>query len=595
MWDGVQVGRRFTPKASYHVLSFFDESGWHAPRDEGGRLRVSNTKPTPLGPSIDLGFIAAAFPVFTFTLHVILRRGAELVGYAPNLGVCLALAVVAVTVMVGLSAGRGQRWAVIGIALSFTGVAAVAAVGFRQLPDGGWDAQMYHLPSVLRLLSGWKPMVAATDLMLSNHFPSGTWTILAGFDAIFGFESGRAIGPILMLAASGAVWTTFRKVGTAAAPCAVVTVLLVANPVALSQFFTAYADGTLYELTLILICSLIIMLEDRGLAAALLAGAAMILVCNTKLTGLFFAALAVATWGGLLLFRYGPTWTMVRDRHRQIALLVTAGLLAVGFVGWRPYVVNVLEHHRIIYPPPDEMGLQAGRPTNSIQLEGWKLAALFFARTDRSPGPVRFKVPGTVDRDELRMSDDTPKGGFGPFFGAVTLAALAALAWASVRRTTPRLIYRHRLEVLLGLTAYGLLTTVLFPEPWWARYVPLAWMIPLGAAWLAYALRPSPLVRACVTLVVALSILNAAIAARSAVLDGVRDAADINQQLERMLHDPEPVYLSRGTGFARRWQYKSPDGCRRRLAPAAARSWEDRRGSPAPRGLPQDRIAHGRR
>ena len=113
---------------------------------------MSNTEPTPLGPSIDLGFITAALAVFTFTLHVILRRGAELVGYAPNLGVCLALAGVAVTVMVGLSAGRGQRWAVIGIALSFTGVAAGAAVGFRQLPDAGWDAQMYHLPSVLRTL-----------------------------------------------------------------------------------------------------------------------------------------------------------------------------------------------------------------------------------------------------------------------------------------------------------------------------------------------------------------------------------------------------------------------------------------------------------
>ena len=181
---------------------------------------MRNTEPTPLGPSIDLGFITAALAVFTFTLHVILRRGAELVGYAPNLGVCLALAVVAVTVMVGLSAGRGQRWAVIGIALSFTGVAAGTAVGFRQLPDGGWDAQMYHLPSVLRLLSGWKPMIAATDLMLSNLYPSGTWTILAGFDAIFGFESGRAIGPILMLAASGTVWKTFRTVGTTAASCA---------------------------------------------------------------------------------------------------------------------------------------------------------------------------------------------------------------------------------------------------------------------------------------------------------------------------------------------------------------------------------------
>jgi hypothetical protein len=38
-------------------------------------------------------------------------------------------------IVVGLSAGWGPRWVVIGIALSF---AAVAAIGFRQLPDNGW-------------------------------------------------------------------------------------------------------------------------------------------------------------------------------------------------------------------------------------------------------------------------------------------------------------------------------------------------------------------------------------------------------------------------------------------------------------------------
>ena len=45
----------------------------------------------------------------------------------------------------------------------------------------------------------------------------------------------------------------------------------------------------------------------------------------------------------------------------------------------------------------------------------------------------------------------------------------------------------------------------------------------------------------------ALSILDAAIAARSAVLDGMSGAADINQKLERMLRDPEPVYRSPGS------------------------------------------------
>ena len=83
-------------------------------------------------------------------------------------------------------------------------------------------------------------------------------------------------------------------------------------------------------------------------------------------------------------------------------MLVIASLLALGFVGWRPYVINVLEYHRLVYPPPDELGYKPGTgnqlPAN-LKTAGPipKLAALFFARTDMDGGPVKFKVPGTLD------------------------------------------------------------------------------------------------------------------------------------------------------------------------------------------------------
>jgi hypothetical protein len=232
-------------------------------------------------------------------------------------------------------------------------------------------------------------------------------------------------------------------------------------------------------------------------------------------------------------------------------MLATAGLLAVGFVGWRPYVVNVLEHHRLVYPPPDELGYKPGSgnqlpPNLSTAGRIPKLAALFFARTDIDGGPVRFKVPGTLASHELRMSNDIRNGGFGPFFGAATVVALAALLWATVRRTSSRFSNRQLIEVLLGLTVYGLMTTILFPEPWWARFVPLAWLIPIGAVCLADALRPTMFVRSCTIICMALSTLNVVIAGNSAVRDGVRNAADIKQQLDRMVRDQHPVYLSRG-------------------------------------------------
>lgn len=217
----------------------------------------------------------------------------------------LVLSTAASGVLVLAKADRAQRWAYARIVLVLVGVATTTALVFRKIPDNGFDAQTYHLPSVLRLLNGWKPMIEATDLMMSNHQPSGMWTLLAGFDSIFGFESGRAVGVILMFAASAAVWTMLCRIGIAVAPRAVVTILLVTNPVAVSQIFTAFADGVLCELTLILICSLLMMPDDRRLATALLAGAAMILVFNTKLAGLLFGPLAATTWESLLVLRLG--------------------------------------------------------------------------------------------------------------------------------------------------------------------------------------------------------------------------------------------------------------------------------------------------
>ncbi|WP_461369259.1 hypothetical protein [Candidatus Darwinibacter acetoxidans] len=498
------------------------------------------------------GFAAAAFPVFALALDVILRRVAELTGYAPNPGACLAFAVVAAAIYVTVSAGQHLRWKIGAIALLITVIAILAAIGFRQFPDHGFDAQSYHLPSVLRLMNGWKPMVEATDLTLSNYYPSGMWTILAGFDAIFGFESGRALGLILMIAAFSALWTVLLRADITAVQRTIICALLVGNPVALSQFFTSLVDGALYQMVLIFICSLILMLERRDLFVALLATAALILVINTKLTGLFFAATAIAIWAGVIIFRYTRRGTLPKYLWWQIKWLTLAIVLSVGFVGWRPYATNLLEYHRFVYPPPDELGYNpstGNQIPHNLRTSGRiaKLGALFFARTNMHGGPIEFKVPGTFNGNELHMASDTRNGGFGPFFGVATILAIAALALAAFHYRTVSLPNDPYFVVLLFLTALGTAATAVFPEPWWARFVPFAWLMPLGGVWLAELLRPSPYIRACMTSVVVLSLLNMLIAGTSAVRDGIRYAADIDDKLGRMVRDPDTIYLSRGT------------------------------------------------
>jgi hypothetical protein len=498
-----------------------------------------------------LAFAIAAIPIFTFCLEVTIRRAAEFAGFALDPGISLALAATVTCVaMIGAAERRGG--VIFGIAVLLAAAATVAALGFRRFPDNGFDAQSYHLPSELRLLAGWKPMVEGTDLILSNSYPSGLWTMLGGFDAIFGFESGRAIVPLVMIAAFSASWSLFRRAEFSAGQSSALALLLVANPVALSQSLSALPDGVLYELTLMLVCTLMTMIEDLSLKPALLAGAALLLVCNVKLTGLYFTTLALVVWCGLLLLRRVARGQTLSLRRAQFALLTAAGLIAVGFAGWRPYATNLIEHHALLYPPASELGYKPGAATQvPPNLDGAghakKLAALLFARTDMDGGPVIWKIPGAFARSELKMATDTRNGGFGPFFGVAVVLAFGILALAAVFRTRPPSPLDFRLEALIGLTAYGVITTALFPEPWWARFVPFAWAAPIGASLIACELRPTAAIRSSAVGVAVLLAANSAIAGYDAVRDGVASARDIELKLDRMSSDPGPIFLSRGT------------------------------------------------
>lgn len=533
------------------------------------------TRSSPISDTPAAFALAGIAPV-AFALQVAARRMAELAGFAPHLGVVLIAATVAAMVLLGATVAPGRRRRFVAASLCVAAVAALAGAAFHRLPDQGFDAQSYHLPSVLRLIAGWRPLAGPTDLTLSNTYPSATWTVMGGFDTLFGFESGRATGPVLILAAGALLWRLCRRAGAGALSAFAVALVITANPVVVSQMFTGFADGTLYLLAVILIASLILMLEDRGPGLALIGGAALILLVNTKLSGLFFAGLALAVAGGLLLVQDGvwPGLRLWRWRG-PIGAVLLALVLAVGFVGFRPYLTNLRDHGALLYPPPDELGYKPGdvgqRPPNMADAgRAGKLVALFFARTDMTGGPVRLKFPATLERSELRMESATRNGGFGPLFGAAAILAVVSLMGAAVARA-----FRPGLPAAPAgvrawacLLATGTLTTVLFPEPWWARFVPLAWLIPLSAALLGVALLPVRAPRAAAVVVFALAGANITIAATCAVRDGLANAADIAGKIRRMAAEAGPVGLTRGTLWNDRidGRHAAEDVWRRRLA-----------------------------
>ena len=375
--------------------------------------------------------------------------------------------------------------------------------------DASYDGQNYHAVAILLLLEGWNPLVddapvSGREAAPIHHFPKGAWLSAAALARVTGsLEAGKAFTLLLLLASfalvAGAV--ALRR-GRLSRRDAVLALLVAANPVAVKNVFTHMTDGQLAALLACLAAYLLVLRDRRD--AAVLAGLVFALVAavNAKFTGLVFATLVCA--GGL-------AWHAWRGRPwRRPALAAAAGLaVGTGLLGYAPYVRNTLEHGHPFHPMSAQSGaIPSYTPPNlRDRTRAEKLLLSAFSATDARPlAPARPKLPLVVHPREIRSAAayDTRLGGFGPLFGLELLLLAGVLGHAVATRRAAE----ADLLVLAGLL---LVTSALFPEPWWARWIPQLWAVPLlavlglerggrGGAWLDAAL-------------VAVAVLNVGVAA----------------------------------------------------------------------------------
>jgi hypothetical protein len=501
--------------------------------------------------------VLAAFPTLTCAAQVLMRRTSELAGAAPNLGVLLIAAAIISGGFVVLADAGNRRVANLITVIAVVAGFVAAGLAFHRIPDFGYDSQTLHLPSVLRLMSGWRPLIEPTDILQSNTYPSAGWTVLAGSDALLGFESGRAIYALLSLSSGALLWAIIRGAGVPVLAATIMAIVGAANPVILYQFFTSYEDAPLGNLIVILFCGLMLAIDDRRWIVCLLSGATLILLVNIKLVGIFFALLTISVVLLFVVMRYGKGFgTFLRERVAQITAITLAFVVATGFVGWRPNITNLIAYGQFVYPPADEIGY---RPKTGDQIpvdlrqagRARKLLSLFFARTDTKGLRVVWKIPGTVARNELNLNESPRVGGFGALFGAATILGFVTVLAAVVGSAYGgfRIQGRRAIEAPTALLLIALLTTGLFPEPWWARFVPVAWEIPLACALLAWGFASkSAILRRLVaigcTVTVAVCVLNSALIGAIAVRSSVFWTGYVHDKLLHLAHLPRPIYLS---------------------------------------------------
>jgi len=425
---------------------------------------------------------------------LVLVLGLSLTGSEVIVAVCLTFTGLALWAR-RQSGRRIVKWVVIvGLAMAII-LPNLFATG-RVLEDT-WDGQWIHQEAVIQLAEGWNPFKNdLTDREVPdeggririNGYPKASWIWSASLYRLTGrIERSKAFSLPLMFASCLVVLTCLLLMTQLPAALAVLIAgVVAANPVVLTQVLNTYQDGPLASLFTIVVASLALWVGFGSRIGLGLATGAAVGVASIKLTGPVYVAIVVAA---------AVLWSVFRGRRRRQwrGFLCTLVLAATGVVllSGGAYVTNTFRHGHPFYPVlgPNSITIVDAPPHSRFQA----LAASIFLPSqltldDRETVEILqnwrgLKPPFTFDRDELSVFFDPNVriGGWGPLFGGVVILAAFLVGVTAVRRP--------RCAVWLVVAVAPVVLSVLVnPICWKARYAPQSWIIPpiLAAVVLAF-------------------------------------------------------------------------------------------------------------
>lgn len=371
--------------------------------------------------------------------------------------------------------------------LFLCGVLAGVASRLDELTVDGMRAR---IEPVINLMAGWNPVKDPSfkqrkELVKENAFLRGggnyqpsSGTVLAGYLACVtgNVNSGKAVTPILGLAAFG---ITFGGLSALAIPfgwAAALAALAAMNPVILYQSSSYYIDGHVAALfTAALFAGIHLLASPRNFLALGLFFVSLVLLAASKTSGFFY---------GSILFGFTGLFRLVCHQRKlaAVALIATASAATVlvlfffrtqgGFgtanldsILARIDFTDGSEGYRAWAP-----GLGAGVRPNRLETF---LRTHFAATQAMAEEPVFMKFPFWLNRRELAVFEDlSPQpyiGGFGPLYGAFFILSALSL-----------LLIRHPPPLASWLPMVASFGSIYFSQIWWARWTPQAWLIPFG-------------------------------------------------------------------------------------------------------------------
>ncbi|MCC8402832.1 hypothetical protein LJ655_13205 [Paraburkholderia sp. MMS20-SJTN17] len=356
---------------------------------------------------------------------------------------------------------------------------AVVLICFGYLREFSYDGLNYHVATPLRLDHSLNGDLSSHELggaFWAAHYPKAfeyfayTTTVLTSH-----FNSGKSFTLLLSVPACLALMRLLQSAGISARAALVASATCIYNPVALGQLTTFYVDAGHYYCWTIFSVNLLFALKGRPYSAVQLC-IALVLLIGSKLTGPIFAAISILVFF-VATFISGEKRNFFRNHKGLIGQLTISTFVAAAVIGYSPYVENFIAGKHILYPILGK---------DRIDLVAEKTYPHFFGMT-----PLHrlflsyFSVPmncSSCTMEPVFMPSlahlrdafialhtaDTRFAGFGPFFGAMLIASLASFFWR--KKGADAVVNIFLLATLVIVVSH--------PQSWWARYVPMFYVVP---------------------------------------------------------------------------------------------------------------------
>ncbi len=401
--------------------------------------------------------------------------------------------IVLVLIVVFALKGKSGLFPALCAIVVFSAVILIWSLVTRPLFDPGYDGYSYHLSAIWDIGTGWNPFLSPHNNIWVDSYPNGYWTLQSYIVALTGMLlSGQALSTALLATVALLAYGFFLEILSKQErllphiQALLFAGIIVANPVTLGQLMTHYVDGPLYLFGSALVLFLLLDATSQNRLARWSAICCIILMVNTKTAALYYAPLIV--FGGFVydIIRQKTKEPIMQRALQWIGrkgfLYGFAFIFGVAVIGYKPYVTNVGDHGKLLYPSVDRI-MDGNTPSNIILLSvPMKFVYGIFSSTEESSSPidaqVELKIPGTFSLSEFKVLQfDTRRGGFGPFFSlALITSILAYLGCRQAARNRTPYSWRREGDAFAAFGAILFISSMFFPESWWARYVPFIWL-----------------------------------------------------------------------------------------------------------------------